>query len=141
MKKLLLASLLSLSMMAPSSNAHAFGIVTFLANGDLAFVGAPQTLQDYALTALCIVTLPFCVLDESAPSSEASLSPKALLDNGYSESEIQNIIQGQKVLTSWLAQNNKGIVREGSMSPSEMKEFMNSIEGMTPEYAQFFVEN
>jgi len=141
MKKLAIALALVATVSAAPKKAQAFGLVNILATGSLDYVGAPQTFGDLALTTLCLVFLPVCLLDETAPANVSGFSQQDLLDNGYSLAEIASLQQGQVAFTGWLKAENKALVRDGNMPKEELVSLMSSIEGMTPEYIGFVLEN
>lgn len=141
MKKFALALALCTSMTIAPSKAHAFGIVNLLSTGSLDYVGTPQTFGDIMLTTLCIVFLPVCLLDETAPASAQGFTAQDLMDNGYSQAEIAKIQKGQAAFGAWLKAENKALVREGNMDKGELVSLMSSIKGVTPEYISFVLEN
>ncbi len=59
-------------------------------------------LQKFSIVSLCVITLPFCLLDQES-GSQGSVSIQELVANGYPESDISMILTDQQQLTQRLA--------------------------------------
>lgn len=135
---LFLAFSISCAVTAPKANAYMLVNSAYggYAEGVMSEIGSsPLT------TILCVLLLPVCLLDEVAPEGMPSFTEEDLLNNGYTLAEIGALKQGQAKLSQWLRDNDLKLVREGSMDPRELAQTLGRIEGMTPEYVQFVLEN
>lgn len=136
MNKVFSSTLALGALLAPgfySQKADAYAIVGIMGYGYV-----PSLTDDHAVdVALCVVLLPFCLLDEKAEAGQ--ISQQDLLDNGYSSEQVSSILSGQEAVMSYLTAN--GLRLSGSGSSQELAAVLSQVPGVTQGYLDFVRSN
>jgi hypothetical protein len=123
----------------PAKSASAMIIVepiTIIAF-DPGLTGPAQALGD---AAVCILLLPFCILDEKS-SGTAGMSKDDLLNNGYSASDADQIAAETRALTAALAaKNEKLTVAKTDTASSVASDIRSVMPSASPLFTQFYTD-
>jgi hypothetical protein len=88
---------------------------------------------------LCGATLPFCLLDEKGSDSE--ISRESLLEQGYSQSEVSNLVMNQNLLASDLAHKNFSLqIKKNDNRQVLRHEILSVSPHISEEYMEFLFE-
>lgn len=145
-KNMMKVSALALALMATStfvapSRANAYLLVMGAsgetpANGPWAKGNDTTALQSASLVLLCIVTLPFCLLDEK--SNGQSVSASDLAANGYSAEQIGLIQHDQSALTAKLqASSTKLLINADDTKASISSQIQSVYPAVSQTYLDF----
>ncbi|MNJ98429.1 hypothetical protein D3C87_161950 [compost metagenome] len=104
MKKAILGLAMAaiMGVTAVPQQSQAFGIINIIATGRLDFVGHPSSYNDILATTVCILLLPFCILQDGTQAQDV-MTAENLLANGYTATEAQEILAGHREVSSSVA--------------------------------------
>lgn len=116
-KVLILVLVLSVSLTALPQKANAFLVLSGPSLGETDFAYNPEKIF------LCVLLLPLCVLNDSADITQ--VSSQDLLDNGYTQSQISNIIVGQNEVADYMKANNMNAASQLPQAVQAIKATLN----------------